>query len=158
MNKVKYALVCGGVPQSLVNGLSMESHDPIDMTKAIHQQQIYSDTLEKSGLTLVKVEADEAYPDCVFVEDTAIALANRVFITNIVAPSRHGEVKQIEETFLSLKDKLNLKLGGIKNKETAFIDGGDCLFTGREFIVGLSTRTNLQGFLIIFLNQVRRLN
>lgn len=96
-------------------------------------------------MSLIKIKANEQHPDCVFVEDTAIAVNNRIFITNSAAVSRRGESEQVKAVFESVAQKLNLKIGEIKNKEEAFIDGGDCLYTGHEFIVGLSTRTNLQG-------------
>lgn len=103
--------------------------------------------LEGAGLTLVKINCEEAFPDCVFVEDTAIAVDNAVFITNLAAASRHGETDQIERVFREYK---SLRVGGVKNRDEAFIDGGDCLFTGREFIVGISSRTNEKGSILRF--------
>lgn len=105
--------------------------------------------LESTGLSFIKIEPQEAFPDCVFVEDTAIAVNNRIFITNMAAPTRQGEITQIETVFKSIEEQLKLKIGLVKNKMEAFIDGGDCLYTGRELIVGLSTRTNLKGYFII---------
>ena len=96
-------------------------------------------------MKLIRIDGQEEFPDCVFVEDTAIAVKNRVFIANLSAPTRNGETKQVEALFESIKDKYKLKVGSVANKAEAFIDGGDCLFTGREFIVGLSTRTNQKG-------------
>ena len=104
--------------------------------------------MENSGVQLIKIDPQESHPDCVFVEDTAIAVKNRIFITNLAAQSRQGEIEQVEDVLKSLESKLNLKLGFIRNKSEAFIDGGDCLYTGREFIVGLSTRTNQKGIWI----------
>lgn len=86
-----------------------------------------------------------------FVEDTAIALNDRIFITNLKALSRKGEIEQIAETFRNLEHQLKLKIGYVKKTNTSFIDGGDCLYTGREFIVGISSRTNEEGSIIYFL-------
>ena len=143
--KHKFALVCNGIPNSLVNGLSLEEHEQIDLEKARQQHLVYLNELQKLGVSLIAVEPDEAYPDCVFVEDTAVALGNRVFITNPGALSRRGETKAIENKLNSLKQELGLEIGKIHNVNEAFMDGGDVLFTGREFIVGLSNRTNQKG-------------
>ena len=91
--------------------------------------------LEDVGVTLVKINCEEAFPDCVFVEDTAIAVNNSVFITNLAAASRRGETDQIERVFREYK---SLRVRGVTNRDEAYIDGGDYLFTGREFIVGIS--------------------
>ena len=140
-----YALVLSDIPQTLDNGLSLEEHDQIDLHKAREQHLNYLKCLEDSGVKLVKVEPDDNHPDCVFVEDTAIALNNRIFIANPGAPSRAGEVNAIRNKLNEIKDELNLEIGEIKNKHEAFLDGGDVLFTGKEFIIGLSNRTNQKG-------------
>lgn len=141
----EFALVCRGVPKSLVNGLSLSDHEPIDLEKAISQQESYKEALIKCGLKLIEIEEDELFPDCVFVEDVAVAVKNRVFITNPGAESRRDETFKVQQIFNSLADQLNLVVGRVSDRDGAFIDGGDCLYTGREFFVGLSTRTNLKG-------------
>lgn len=80
-----------------------------------------------------------------FVEDTAIALNNKILITNPGAESRRGEIQAVAATFVAHSASLGLEVFHIKNKDEAFIDGGDVCFTGREFLVGLSKRTNLKG-------------
>jgi dimethylargininase len=85
------------------------------------------------------------FPDCVFVEDTAIALDHKILITNPGAESRRGETKAVEAAFEQHSRALALEIHQIKNKEEAFVDGGDVCFTGREILVGLSKRTNLKG-------------
>lgn len=141
----EYALVVNKVPKSAINGLSLADHDPVDIEKALVEHQNYINALKDSNLEVIELEPDENYPDCVFVEDTAIAIGHRIFITNPVALSRRGEITNIQNRFKELENKLGLELFEVKNKEEAFIDGGDCCFTGREFIIGLSSRTNEKG-------------
>lgn len=50
--------------------------------------------------------------------------------------SRRGEAVAME----AMMKQLGLEV--VKMTEPGFMDGGDVLFTGREFFVGLSTRTN----------------
>ena len=57
-------------------------------------------------------------------------------------PSRRGETQAIKEAMQRLGLKTVEMVGG------ATMDGGDVLFTGREFFVGLSTRTNQVGQLL----------
>ena len=143
--KYEYALVRKTIPNSTIDGISMNDHEPVDVQKAREQHQAYLNYLRQSGLKLIELEADEAYPDCVFVEDTAVALNNRVLITNMIATTRRGETEEVHRKFEEIAGELGLEVYEIKDKEEAFIDGGDVCFTGREFLVGLTKRTNLKG-------------
>jgi dimethylargininase len=141
----EYALVCNTIPKSINNGLSIESHEPVDYELTRQQHDFYLDKLRQCGLKLVFVDCNEAYPDCVFVEDTCVAIRNRLFITNPGAETRRGECDAIRTKLAAIKGKLGLEVGEISNTSEAFLDGGDVLFTGRELIVGLSSRTNQLG-------------
>ena len=57
-------------------------------------------------------------------------------VYNIGHESRRGEVVAME----AVMKQLGLEV--VKMTEPGVMDGGDVLFTGREFFVGLSTRTN----------------
>jgi len=141
----EYALICNGLPSSIVNGLSLEDHDPVDLDLAKKQHSEYLKYLKESGLKLIEIEPQEQYPDCVFVEDTAIALGNKIFISNPGADSRRGETIAVEKKFREYSSELGLEIYCVSNKDEAFIDGGDVCFTGHEFFVGLSKRTNSKG-------------
>lgn len=80
-----------------------------------------------------------------FVEDTAIAVDNRIFITNPGALTRRGETQAVLAKFKEHADELGLQLTEVRNKNEAFIEGGDVCYTGREILVGLSERTNQKG-------------
>lgn len=142
----KYALVCSRPAKTLAHGLAINpSVEEVNMTRAEAEHDEYLQYLEREGIKLLKIEPDDAYPDCVFVEDCAVALKNKIFLTNPGALSRRGELNAVRSLFHSVKTELGLEIGEIQNKENAFMDGGDVLFTGKEFIVGLSKRTNQAG-------------
>ena len=122
MFNFEFALVCSGLPDSLVNGLSLEKHEPINLELARQQHENYLLNLKKSGLKLITIEPNELYPDCVFVEDTAIAINNRIFITNPGAETRRDETKAINDKLNSIAKELKLEIGEIKNKNESFID------------------------------------
>ncbi len=150
----EYALVCRDLPNSLLNGLSLSEHTPVDLEEARIQHANYLNYLKESGVKLIEIDADERYPDCVFVEDIAVAVNNKILITNPGAVSRRDEAINVANKFNQIADELKLNVNFVKNKQEAFIDGGDVCYTGREFMVGLSSRTNLKGlfFLFIFLS------
>jgi N-dimethylarginine dimethylaminohydrolase len=57
---------------------------------------------------------------------------------------RNGETRKIRAQLEKVAEDLKLELV-YSNNADAFIDGGDVLFTGKEFFVGQSSRTNLSG-------------
>ena len=143
----KNALVRNGIPNSVKNGLSIdENHEEVNVENARIQHRNYLDCLRNSGLTLHEIEPDEIYPDCVFVEDTAVVIGKKVLITNPGAPSRRGEAEATGKLFQKIKDKYDLDVYVMNPNGEATVDGGDCCFTGRELLVGLSRRTNQKGF------------
>ncbi|XP_075471753.1 N(G),N(G)-dimethylarginine dimethylaminohydrolase 1 isoform X3 [Ascaphus truei] len=83
----------------------------------------------------------------------------RTFTPVHLAESLSLCIKNMENTFLMLMAQIpKFQIGGVKKAlqdlqlnvvemtdESATLDGGDVLFTGREFFVGLSKRTNQRG-------------
>ena len=134
------AVVCG-VPSSLpANALRQNSDiDNISLEKARLQHKKYVDTLKSLGLQVTALEANEEHPDCVFVEDVAVVCENEALITRLGHSSRRGEEKAMKNAL----EKLGLRIHEMS--APASLDGGDVLFTGREFFVGLSSRTNQEG-------------
>ena len=68
-----YAIV-RGFAKSLVDEAQRidDNHERISIEKIATQKDDYYKTMEKVGIKLIKMEADEALPDCVFTEDAAI--------------------------------------------------------------------------------------
>ncbi|XP_028919481.1 N(G),N(G)-dimethylarginine dimethylaminohydrolase 1 [Ornithorhynchus anatinus] len=114
---------------------------PVDWGRAEREHQLYVAVLKtKLGLHVVELPADESLPDCVFVEDVAVVCQDTALLTRPGAPSRRKEVEAMKSALE------NLQLNVVQmTDENATLDGGDVLFTGREFFVGLSKRTNQRG-------------
>ncbi|CAO2600359.1 N(G),N(G)-dimethylarginine dimethylaminohydrolase 1, partial [Lemmus lemmus] len=134
--------VVRALPESLCrHALRRSQGEEVDFARAERQHQLYVDVLgSKLGLQVVQLPADESLPDCVFVEDVAVVCEETALITRPGAPSRRKEVDMMKEAL----EKLQLNIVEMKD-ENATLDGGDVLFTGREFFVGLSKRTNQRG-------------
>uniref|UniRef100_A0A5F9C3S3 Dimethylarginine dimethylaminohydrolase 1 n=1 Tax=Oryctolagus cuniculus TaxID=9986 RepID=A0A5F9C3S3_RABIT len=134
--------VVRALPESLSqHALRRAKGEEVDFARAERQHQLYVGVLgSKLGLQVVELPADESLPDCVFVEDVAVVCEETALITRPGAPSRRKEVDMMKEAL----EKLQLNIVEMKD-ENATLDGGDVLFTGREFFVGLSKRTNQRG-------------
>jgi dimethylargininase len=100
----------------------------------------YVAALRSTGATVIELAALEAYPDSVFVEDTALCLPQGAVIMRPGAPSRLGEAAEMEPHLAALYPRI-ARIEG----EDSFIEGGDILVTGREVLVGRSARTNAAG-------------
>ena len=116
---------------------------PIDVRLAQEQHQAYCGTLKKLGLKLIKIEADERFPDCCFVEDPAIVIGDTAIISRMGVKSRRGEDIAVRQTLARYKTIRWIKPPGT-------IEGGDVLRIGQNIYIGISERTNLSA-----INQVR---
>lgn len=76
-----------------------------------------------------------------FVEDIAVVCNGTALVTKPGHPTREKEVEYMRSI---LKNELELPVIEIQDPK-ATLDGGDVLFTGKEFFVGLSGRTNQAG-------------
>ena len=117
----------------------------IDVGRARKQHDDYLRALQKLTDHVEIIEADEECPDCCFVEDTLAFARGRVVLANIPHQARRQEMAGVEEAFRSAKMLQGAAVSSMAGDEAAFLDGGDCLFTGRHFFVGVGGRTNLQG-------------
>jgi dimethylargininase len=128
----------GGAPSS-----TNTSSSSIDQSKAEAQHAAYTAALRAclgSGGEVLSIPPAEGCADSVFVEDTAVVVGRTALLTRPGHPSRRGEVAGVGEA---------LRAAGLNvvrlDAPGATLDGGDVLFTGREFFVGLSSRTNSLG-------------
>lgn len=114
-----------------------EPSEAIDLEKAKKDHAVYVNELKKLIPRVVQIPPDEEFPDMVYVEDPTVVLDGKGFITNMTAPSRKKETRLMRPVL----EELGLQVIEADDPE-AQIDGGDVIFTGREFLVGLSRRTN----------------
>jgi len=109
--------------------------ETIDVARAGLQHEKYRELLASLGLEVVSIPADPAYPDCVFIEDTAIVLDDLAVITRPGAPSRRGETRAVAEVLARYRRLVDIEA-------PATIDGGDVLVLDDRIYVGVSSRTN----------------
>jgi dimethylargininase len=132
------------VSPQIANALVMngESQETVSYDIAHEQHQAYLSTLRTILPTLALPPLLD-HPDSVFVEDTMVALGNTVVMTRPGHASRQGEVASLREIVL----QLGLQVVDMEGDAT--LDGGDILYTGRHMYVGLTERTNEQGFRLL---------
>ncbi|KAF5901433.1 N(G),N(G)-dimethylarginine dimethylaminohydrolase 1 isoform X1, partial [Clarias magur] len=133
--------VVRAIPASYAAGALRSRAGQVDMARAQQEHDHYVRVLrDRLGLEVLELPADESLPDCVFVEDAAVVCGDTALITRPGALSRRGETVAMK----NILKKLGLNIMEMMD-ESATLDGGDVLFTGQEFFVGLSKRTNQRG-------------
>ena len=111
---------------------------PIDVAKAEAQHAAYEALLASLGATVVSVPAAPAFPDAVFIEDTALVLDEVAVLTLPGAEARRGELTDVGAALQRYRSVVRMEA-------PATLDGGDVLRLGRTLYVGRSARTNAQG-------------
>jgi dimethylargininase len=110
----------------------------IDQELALQQHARYRELLARCGAAVQVLDMNAAFPDCVFIEDTAIVLDELAILCSLGHPSRRGEAAGVEPQLRRHREVRRIEL-------PATIDGGDVLRIGRRLLVGLSERTNAAG-------------
>lgn len=124
---------------SVVDGLREGEGVNPDVVKFAKQHAAYVSALKQAGAEVTELPPLEAYPDSVFVEDTAICLKDAAIVLRPGASSRFGEAKAMRPVLQRhFSEVVDLPGAG-------FIDGGDVLLSDRHAFIGLSARTNITG-------------
>jgi len=132
--------LCRRPALSIIDGLRAEdTGDPDHELFTEHHQQ-YVQALQATGAKVTVLDALEAYPDSVFIEDAALCLAGTAIALRPGAKSRFGESAALMPA-LQQNFKKVISLPG-----DGYVDGGDILVTEHEVLIGLSQRTNQQGY------------
>jgi dimethylargininase len=135
-----------GVPRTYDRCIRPAGSDgPIDLALAREQHREYCLALRSAGLGLIEIEPDDRFPDCCFVEDTAILVGEKAIITRMGAESRRGEEVEVERC-LALHREIH------RIEEPGCIDGGDVLVIDDNVFVGIGERTDKEAVL-----QLRRI-
>jgi len=128
------------VSRSINNcALSFQARRPIDIAKASAQHRAYEDCLSALGVQVVSLAAEPDLPDSVFVEDPAVIVDEVAIISIMGAPSRRLEAHSIAVALSRYRPIKQLAA-------PATLEGGDVIRVGRSVFVGLSQRTNREGF------------
>jgi dimethylargininase len=125
---------------SITQGLRAVDTGTPDLALMQAHHAAYIATLRDTGATVIELPPLDAYPDAVFVEDTALCLPQGAVIMRPGAPSRLGEAAEMAPHLRALyRDVVQI------TDPASFIEGGDILVTEREILVGRSARTNAAG-------------
>jgi len=118
--------------------LSFVERAPIDLDLAHRQHRAYQQVLVDAGCELIELPAQDALPDAVFVEDTALVLDEVAVMTRPGASPRRAEGATVAEALRKLRPMLAIEAPGT-------LDGGDVMRIGRTLHVGESARSNRAG-------------
>ena len=124
---------------SIVVGLRDQDIGTPDLAQMQKDHAHYVETLRETGAIIIELPALEAYPNAMFVEDTALCLPQGAILMRPGAPTRAGEVGEIAATLHTHYEQIHEIMG------PGFIEGGDILTTAKEILVGRSARTDAAG-------------
>lgn len=125
---------------SITGGLRAVDTGTPDLARMQAHHDAYIAALKATGATVIDLPPLDAFPDSVFVEDTALCLAEGAVILRPGAPSRLGEAAEMAPHLRALYRRV-VEISGTDS----FIEGGDILVTETEILVGRSARTNAAG-------------
>jgi len=112
--------------------------EAINLELARRQHADYCRALADCGAQVRTLDVNSAYPDCTFIEDTAIVLDEVAILCPMGTDSRRAEAAGVESVLRDYRDVVKIDL-------PATLEGGDVLRVGRRLLVGLSSRTNAAG-------------
>ena len=119
--------------------LTFVERAPIDVDRAAAQHAEYCRALAETGAAIVYMAPEPDLPDAVFVEDTAVALDEIIVVTRPGSRTRQDEIITAASA-LSAHRPISLI------REPGTLDGGDVLRIGRDLFVGVTARSNRDGF------------
>jgi dimethylargininase len=123
---------------SVVDGLRAVDVGAPNFADVVREHGAYVRALDDAGVAVEVLPALNAYPDSLFVEDTALTFTDAAIVLWPGAPTRAGEAREITPVLERLFDRvLRLPHG--------FVDGGDVLTTARGIFIGQSARTTADG-------------
>jgi dimethylargininase len=125
--------------ENFAAGITTSIEGAPDYQTALAQHAAYAQALEQLGVATQILPADPAYPDGVFVEDTAIVTPEWAIVTRPGAEARAGETLAIEGQLLASFDQLR------RIEAPGTVDGGDICETDEVVLIGVSHRTNEAG-------------
>lgn len=131
--------ICRKPSRSIINGLRAVDTGAPDLELFEKNHSDYISALKSTGAKVTVLNAMDAYPDSVFVEDAALCLPELAILMRPGAPTRLGEAKEMAP-HLSAHYSTVRTIDG-----PGFIEGGDILVTEQEILIGKSARTNSTG-------------
>ncbi len=124
---------------SVVQGLRADDRGDPDFATLLAEHGAYVNALASAGVQVDVLPADDAFADSVFVEDPALVFGEGAIVLRPGAATRLGEAAVLQS---ALEDRFAQVLGLAPG---GFAEGGDMLTTPRGIMIGLSSRTDLNG-------------
>lgn len=120
---------------------AVRSNPALTISQHVAEQQhsAFTAALRAAVPTVIELPALDSHPDSCFVEDTAIIVGGTALVMRPGHDSRLEEAAAMEKELRKLPD---LRVVTMKPASSRG-DGGDVLWTGREFFVGVGSRTNM---------------
>jgi dimethylargininase len=115
-----------------------DSTGAIDVELARRQHIAYAGAIAASGVDVVRVPADDRFPDCCFVEDPVFVVGEGAIVCNMAAESRQGEAAAVAEVVSRYRSLETITA-------PATMDGGDVIVVDETVYIGHSQRTNEAG-------------
>lgn len=125
--------------ENFADGLTTVDLGVPDFEKALAQFERYCAALVECGLELTRLRPDPLFPDSTFVEDTALMTGDAPILTRPGAPSREGEIVDMEGVLQGFFSRLR------RIQPPGTLDGGDVCEAGDHWFIGVSARTNEDG-------------
>lgn len=127
------------ISPNISDALRRTDGDPLpDLAGARREHAAYVAALRRLGADVRVVPGDPRSADACFIEDTAVVAGHTALLTRPGAPSRRGEVAEVERSLPGWLRRVGMRA-------PATLDGGDVLRVGRTLFVGRSRRTNAAG-------------
>jgi dimethylargininase len=132
------ALTHSPSPQMAECLLTFVERTAIDQERVLRQHAAYCDALRDGGADVRVLDVNCAFPDCAFIEDTAVVLDEVALLARPATAVRRAETAGIEGELQKFRQIEHVFA-------PAILEGGDVLRVGQTLMVGLSSRTSLAG-------------
>jgi dimethylargininase len=110
----------------------------INLALAHRQHADYCQALSECGAVVRTLNVNSQFPDCTFIEDTAVVLDEVAILCSMGTASRQAEPAGIEPVLREYRAVERIL-------PPTTLEGGDVLRIGRRLLVGQSSRTNAAG-------------
>jgi dimethylargininase len=137
MVEERYTRAVVRAPSDAYAGCLRRANISINASRARVQHAAYVAALRQAGARVVELTPLDL-PDAVFVEDTAVALGDRIVLTRPGAMTRRQEVMTVADFFED--EGLDVTWLG-----AGTLDGGDVMRVAGHVLIGLSGRTDADG-------------
>jgi dimethylargininase len=132
------ALVHRPSPQMAECLVTFVERTVMDADLLLQQHAAYCDALRDCGAEVRLLDMNCDFPDCTFVEDTAVVLDELALMARPGNAVRRGETVGIEVELRKLRPVERVAA-------PAILEGGDVLRVGKTLLIGLSSRTDAAG-------------